>query len=211
MYHKYTLTYQKYKKKVKNRYYRLCLIPLSKIHSKREFIGIIYKKYLRSEIQNSLIISGLPPHKLVLKVNCIVLSIRNLNTKEALVNGTRMRIKFMHRNAINCEVLTGTERNKRILIPRKFNILLFYHLTFQGTQFPIIPAFDKSQKQTFEKIGILLRQPVFTHGQLYVAASSVRSFNGLRFYISEYNGQGHLPNDERVFTKNIVYTEVLNH
>jgi hypothetical protein len=44
--------------------------------------------------------------------------IRNLNTKEALVNGTRMRIKFMHRNAIDCEVLTGTARNKRILIPR---------------------------------------------------------------------------------------------
>jgi ATP-dependent exoDNAse (exonuclease V) alpha subunit len=67
---------------------------------------------------------------------------------------------------------------------------------------------NKSQKQTLKKIGILLRQPVFTHSQLYVAASRVRSF-GLRFYISEYNGQGHLANDERVFTKNIVYTEVL--
>jgi ATP-dependent exoDNAse (exonuclease V) alpha subunit len=70
---------------------------------------------------------------------------------------------------------------------------------------------NKSQKQTCEKFGISLRQPVFTRGQLYVAASRVRSFNGLRFYISEYNGQGHLANDERVFTKNIVYTEVLNH
>jgi hypothetical protein len=71
-------------------------------------------------------------------------------------------------------------------------------------------SINKSQKQTFEKIG-KLRQPVFTHGQLYVAASRVRSFNGLRFYISEYNGQEHLANDERVFTKNIVYTQVLNH
>jgi hypothetical protein len=44
--------------------------------------------------------------------------IRNLNTKEALVNGTRKRIRFMHRYAIDCEVLTGTARNKRILIPR---------------------------------------------------------------------------------------------
>jgi hypothetical protein len=47
--------------------------------------------------------------------------------------------------------LTGTERNKRILIQR--------------SQFLIIAAFamiiNKSQKQTFVKIGILLRQPVF--------------------------------------------------
>ena len=86
-------------------------------------------------------ISGLP-HKIVFKVNCIVLLIRNLNTKEALVNGTRMRIKFMHCNAINCEGLTGTVRNKRVLIPR---INLTYSGTIlpfnlQRTQSPIIPA-----------------------------------------------------------------------
>jgi hypothetical protein len=57
-----------------------------------------------NEIQNSLTVSGLPPHKLVLKVNCIVLLITNLNKKEALVNGTRKRIKFMHRNATDCEL-----------------------------------------------------------------------------------------------------------
>jgi hypothetical protein len=96
-----------------------------------------------------------------------VLLIRNLNTKEALVYGTRQRIKFMHRNAIDCEVLTGTERNKRILIPR---INLTYSGTilpfsFQRSLFLIIAAFpmtvNKSQKETFEKIAILLRQPVF--------------------------------------------------
>jgi hypothetical protein len=99
----------------------------------------------------------------------------------------------MHRNAIDCEVLTETERNKRILIPR-------INLTYSGTilpfncqrsQFPIIAAFamtiNKSQKQTFEKISILF------------AASRVRSFSGLRFYISEYKGQGHLANDEILF------------
>jgi hypothetical protein len=50
---------------------------------------------------------------------------------------------------------------------------------------------NKSQGQTFQK-------------------SRVRSFDGLRFYISEHNGQGQLANDERVFTKSIVYREVLN-
>jgi hypothetical protein len=34
------------------------------------------------KIKNSLTISGFLSHKLVLKVNCIVVLIRNLNTKE---------------------------------------------------------------------------------------------------------------------------------
>jgi hypothetical protein len=34
----------------------------------------------------------------------------------------------MHRNAIDCEVLTGTERNKRILIPR-------INLTYSGKKY----------------------------------------------------------------------------
>jgi ATP-dependent exoDNAse (exonuclease V), alpha subunit - helicase superfamily I member len=119
----------------------------------------------------------------------------------------------MHRNAIDCDVLTGTERNKRILIPR---INLTYSGTMlsfnlQRTQFPRIPAFamtiNKSQGQTFQKIGIFLNRPVL---HMYVAGSRVRLFDGWRFYISEYNGQRHLANDERVFTKNIVHREVLN-
>ena len=81
------------------------------------------------EFFNSLTISGLLPHKLVLKVNCIVLLIWNLNRKKALVNGTRMRFKFMHRNAIDGEILTGTACNKIILIPR-------INLTYSGTILP---------------------------------------------------------------------------
>jgi hypothetical protein len=55
-----------------------------------------------------------------------------------------MRIKFMHRNAIDCEVLTETARNKRILI---HSINLIYSGTilpfnFQRTQDLIIPAFE---------------------------------------------------------------------
>jgi len=44
---------------------------------------------------------------------------------------------------------------------------------------------------------------------LHIAASRVRSLHGLRFYISEFNGEGHLAKDEKVFIKkNIVYREV---
>ena len=85
-----------------------------------------------------------------------------------------MHIKFMHLNAINYEVLTGTPRNKRILIPR-------INLTYSGTilpfnllrtQFPIIPAFvmtiNISQGQIFHKIGIFFNQPVLHMGNTHI-------------------------------------------
>lgn len=68
---------------------------------------------------------------------------------------------------------------------------------------------NKSQGQTFDRVGILLRQPVFTHGQLYVAASRVKSFDCLKFYIEEKNRQGQLADDDRYFTQNVDFKEVL--
>jgi hypothetical protein len=50
------------------------MINLSSVKSTpRSLFGLFIKKNLRSEIQNSLTNSGLPIHKLELKVNCIVL------------------------------------------------------------------------------------------------------------------------------------------
>lgn len=95
------------------------------------------------EFLNSLSVSGIPPYNLALKENCIVLLIQNLNTGKSLVNGTRMRVRRMHRSTLDCEVLTGNAKNTRILIPR---IRLTYSGTllpfsFERTQFPVIPAF----------------------------------------------------------------------
>ncbi|GKA50345.1 replication protein A 70 kDa DNA-binding subunit B [Tanacetum coccineum] len=61
---------------------------------------------------------------------------------------------------------------------------------------------NKSQGQTFNHVCAYLEKPVFTHGQLYVAALRVTSRVGLRFYID--NG-GICANN---LTKNIVYKEV---
>ena len=40
---------------------------------------------------------------------------------------------------------------------------------------------NKSHGQTLTEVGIYLPQSVFTHGQLYVAMSRVKSYNGLQF------------------------------
>jgi ATP-dependent exoDNAse (exonuclease V) alpha subunit len=52
-------------------------------------------------------------------------------------------------------------------------------------QFPIRLAFSmtikKAQGQTFDKICLDLTKPVFSHGQLYVGLSRVRSFDSVTF------------------------------
>lgn len=63
---------------------------------------------------------------------------------------------------------------------------------------------NKSQGQTLEKVGLYLQSPVFTHGQLYVAASRVTSPEGLKVLIAEEDGSCGCE------TRNIVYREVLD-
>ena len=44
------------------------------------------------EYLNSLTPSGMPPHKLLLKVGVVVMLLRNLDVKNGLCNGTRLRV-----------------------------------------------------------------------------------------------------------------------
>jgi len=46
---------------------------------------------------------------------------------------------------------------------------------------------NKSQEQTFDKIAIDLRKNIFSHGQLYVAFSRVRSCDSLKIYLERDN------------------------
>jgi len=61
---------------------------------------------------------------------------------------------------------------------------------------------NKSQGQTLTTVGVYLKKPVFTHGQLYVAISRVTSKNGLKILIEDDDGNC------TDTTKNIVYPEV---
>ena len=62
---------------------------------------------------------------------------------------------------------------------------------------------NKSQGQSLSKVGLYLPRPVFTHGQLYVALSRVKSKKGLKVVVSD--ADGNLSNT----TTNVVYKEVL--
>jgi ATP-dependent exoDNAse (exonuclease V) alpha subunit len=61
---------------------------------------------------------------------------------------------------------------------------------------------NKSQGQTLSCVGLYLPRPVFTHGQLYVAISRVKTRSGLKILITDDQGL------TKSNTINVVYPEV---
>ena len=165
------------------------------------------------EFINSLTPSGMPPHVLNLKVGGIVMLLRNLSLKDGLCNGTRLIVRNLRDNVIDCEILTGVNAGDRVLIPRVSLWPNDTNLPFQikRIQFPLRLSYaltiNKAQGQTFEKVGIYLRRPCFSHGQLYVAFSRARSFRAIKLKVCGLLEQGYV--GEKCFTKNVVYRQVL--
>ncbi|XP_065321187.1 ATP-dependent DNA helicase PIF1-like [Gordionus sp. m RMFG-2023] len=160
--------------------------------------------------------SGVPPHKLTLKIGTIVMLLRNLSPKKGLCNGTRLIIRHLHINFIDAEVLAGTNKGYRVFLPRidlapSDSQLPF---TLKRQQFPIIPAFvitiNKSQGQTFDHVGLFLPESVFAHGQLYVALTRCKSQNNMKIMILPSELQGKILKNDKTFTQNIIYNEILN-
>jgi ATP-dependent exoDNAse (exonuclease V) alpha subunit len=63
---------------------------------------------------------------------------------------------------------------------------------------------NKSQGQTCDRLGLLLPQPVFSHGRIHVAFSRVRSLTSIKVQIIQKE-----KNNQRRKTKNIVFKEIL--
>lgn len=167
------------------------------------------------EFLNELSPGGMPPHKLNLKIGAIVMLLRNLNTKRGLCNGTRLIVKELKPNLIIAEVLTGSAEGQIVFIPRIDLAPTNTDLPFvlRRRQFPIKLAFamtiNKSQGQTLEKVGIYLPEPVFSHGQLYVAMSRSRRRVDVKIKIDPGPDQGKLIEGcNKTFTKNVVFKKI---
>lgn len=153
-----------------------------------------------SDFLNSLTISGMPPHKLTVKVGSPVMVLRNLCPPK-LCNGTRLCVKRLHPNMIEATILAGPYKGEDVFIPRIPFIPNECIVQFKRIQFPIKLAYgftvNKSQGQSLKVVGVELSQSCFSHGQLYVACSRVGSPSNL--YV-------HAPGGE---TKNVVYQQAL--
>ncbi|XP_076933118.1 uncharacterized protein LOC143598912 [Bidens hawaiensis] len=159
------------------------------------------------DLLNGLKISGIPNHRLVLKVGVPIMLLRNINHKKGLCNGTRLQVISLCRRVIEAKVVSGTNIGYRTLISRVSLTPTDKKLPFRlkRRQFPISVCFamtiNKSQGQSLSRVGLYLKDPVFSHGHLYVALSRVKNRYGIKLVILDKESK--LTNK----TTNVVYKE----
>ncbi|RZC08350.1 hypothetical protein D0Y65_015190 [Glycine soja] len=165
---------------------------------------------LTAEFLNSLKTSGIPNHKLIIKVGMPTILLRNLDQADGLCNRTRLIVTRLGSSVVEVEIITGPNIGHRTYIPR-MNLSPSdspWPFKLIRRQFPFMVSFamtiNKSQGQSLAHVGLYLPTPVFSHGQLYVALSRVQSKKGLHILI--HDNQGTPKNT----TINVVYKEVFS-
>lgn len=165
-------------------------------------------QHVSTEILNSYKETGIPNHKIKIKIGALCILIRNLNFSEGLVNGTKVVINRICKFLL--EVYKPDSPLKTYLIPR---VIFKFTVGKQGCevvrkQFPIKLAYaltiNKSQGQTLNVVGIDLREHVFAHGQLYVALSRIREMKNVVILSNKCR-----LHEETLTTANIVYDVLL--
>jgi ATP-dependent DNA helicase PIF1 len=146
--------------------------------------------WITTEFLNDIKCSGLPNHKLILKLEIPVMLLRNIDVASGLFNGTRLTVFHLGTNVIGAQIVIGSNIGHKVflhrvnLIPSDANVLV----SFQRRQFPLAVCFamtiNKSQGQTLAYVGLYLPRHVFTHGQLYVALSRIKTRERLKIMIT---------------------------
>ena len=160
------------------------------------------------EVLRTLDAPGLPPGELHIKIGCPLILLVNLAPSHGLCNGTRMVLRRITHWILEVAIVGGSHNGSIAFIPR---ISLTpnsdgsdFPFVLRRRQFPVWLAFamsiNKSQGQSLKVVGLDLRVPVFTHGQLYVTLSRATSGNRVRALLTP---------DSKGETPNIVFPEVL--
>lgn len=157
---------------------------------------------------------GFPPSTLHLKVGAIVMLLRNISIPDGLTNGTRLIVTQLGNRLVTCRRLNEFPGGADIvdipripfIIPTDVTSLEF---DFKRTQFPLQLSFamtiNKSQGQSFDRVGIYLQSSVFSHGQLYVAFSRAKNPEFVKvFKVNDSN-----EDDQVLKMKNITWQEAL--
>ncbi|XP_052111544.1 uncharacterized protein LOC107469337 [Arachis duranensis] len=159
------------------------------------------------EFLNTIRCSGVPNHELTLKIGTPIMLLRNIDHSAGLCNGTRLVVTKIEKHIIEARGSAGKNKGQKVFIP-KMTLSPSDHripFKFQRRQFPIMVSYtmtiNKSQGQSLANVGLILKKLVFTHGQLYVAASRVTHRGGLKILLCH-------DEDNCAETDNVVFKEV---
>jgi ATP-dependent DNA helicase PIF1 len=135
---------------------------------------------------------------------------RNIDQSDGLCNRTRLIVSKLADHVIEAMVIGGINHGNVIYIPRMDMSPSQSPWPFKLTrrQFPIIVSYamtiNKSQGQSLDYVGLYLPKDVFSHGQLYVALSRVKSKKEIEILIHDEAKQ------PKNTTTNVVYKEIFN-
>ncbi|AES62080.1 PIF1-like helicase [Medicago truncatula] len=151
----------------------------------------IQSEWFTHKFLNNIKFSDISNHKLRFKVGCPVMLMRNIDQETGLCNWTRLIVDNIWKNFIDATVITKKNDGEKVIIPRMNLFPSDPKLPFKLTtrHFPV-------------SLEIYLSEPVFTHGQLYVAVSRITFKMGLKMLI--------LDEENLVCTEttNVVYRDI---
>ena len=184
--------------------------------------------FIPDDLLNDYNPGGLPPHNLQVKLGCYLMLLRNVNLYDGLANGTRCKLKAVSesRKVIRVELLTGPKSKKdkdgNFIYSEKQREFPLFRIPNSNEndrtykmirkQFPgrltYCMSINKSQGQTLKRVGLYLPNPVFSHGQLYVALSRVSRPENVTVFIDD-SSMTHGCYRQKLYTKNCVYGQLL--
>ncbi|KAA6390087.1 MAG: putative ATP-dependent DNA helicase PIF1 [Streblomastix strix] len=166
-----------------------------------ESVGTLKSEYaddqrrFTDKLIRSITLSGLPLHRLILKIGAIVMLLRSIDVKRGLCNGTRLAVIMLSTPYLKLQGIVGKFQGKYFFLPRLDLEPTNANQLFQITrrQFSIRLAFamtiNNSQGRSFDQVSVFLNRQVLAHGQLYVAFSRCRSLQGLKIPSLDFAGR----------------------